>query len=152
MIKNFTSVTSHALYSPPRATNCHTFFQYVPLLEIPLPSSVTYFMDGFCVFCVLMRMCVCVLFCVFVCLCLFVCALASVCNIYMHWLTLELIGRCLFWHCLISVRLSTLWTIVLFFLGASLSRLAFRATSLIGPFSYMIFLSTKKERKGIFLR
>src|SRR6218665_2028103 len=32
-------VTSHALGSPPPVTNCHTFFN-------PLPLSVTYFMDG----------------------------------------------------------------------------------------------------------
>jgi len=37
MIKKIISVTSHALDPP--VTNCHTFSD-------PLPSSVTYFMDG----------------------------------------------------------------------------------------------------------
>jgi len=39
MTKKFISVTSHALYPPPPVTNCHTFSD-------PLPSSMTYFMDG----------------------------------------------------------------------------------------------------------
>src|SRR6218665_1700786 len=37
--KKFISVTSHALYPLPSVTNCHTFSD-------PLPSRVTYFMDG----------------------------------------------------------------------------------------------------------
>src|SRR6218665_626505 len=37
--KKFISLTSHLLYPSPSVTNCHTFSD-------PLPSSVTYFMDG----------------------------------------------------------------------------------------------------------